>query len=204
MFEEWDLWRTARLAVGVVVLVAAAYYLVVAFDNITNPHSNWVFVRGVLSLDGVPANSGFGWRAIDSTFLQAIGYVLIIAGETVAGLELAWGGLRAVRATAAPARWAKAQRVSLLGCLCGLLVFWFGFIVVGGNWWVMYLNAKWNGLEPAFQNATLTALTAGAILAVAAADRGDEAADVAGSVPELAGASRRLTPDASLNAGKGS
>lgn len=195
MAKQWDLWRTARLIVGVVVLIAASYYLVVAFDNITNPDSNWAFVRGVLSFDGVPADSGFGWRKLDSHALQVIAYVLIIAGETISGLLLAWGGVRALRTTASPARWAASQRLSLLGCAVGLLVFWFGFIVVGGNWWVMYLNAKWNGLEPAFQNATLTALTAVGILVVAAADRGPRAAE-SGTGVALATAPGRPASDA--------
>ena len=59
----WSVWRIARLAASLFVLMTAAYYLVVAFDNITNPvnpnASNWPFVQGVLSGDGVPADSGF-------------------------------------------------------------------------------------------------------------------------------------------------
>ena len=57
----------------------------------------------------------------------------------------------------------------------GLPVFWFGFVTVGGNWWIMYLNERWNGLDPAFQNSTLTLGTAIAVLLVAAAgDRDGE------------------------------
>jgi len=29
-------------------------------------------------------------------------------------------------------------------------------MVVGGNWFIMYLNSNWNGLEPAFQNSVIT------------------------------------------------
>jgi len=35
-------------------------------------------------------------------------------------------------------------------------VFMFGFMSVGGNWFVMYLNSKYNGLTPASQNITFT------------------------------------------------
>jgi predicted small integral membrane protein len=37
-----------------------------------------------------------------------------------------------------------------------LAVFFLGFITIGGNWFIMYLNSKWNGLEPAFQNSVMT------------------------------------------------
>ncbi len=169
-------WRVARLVVSGIVLIAASYYLVVAFDNITNPGSNWVFVRGVMSLDGVPTDSGFGWRAIHATLLQVAGYAGIIFGETVAGILLAVGAVGGLRRSGGHDRWLRAQRWSLLGCGTGLLVFFFGFIVVGGNWWVMYLNATFNGLNPAFQNSVLTAMAMLGVLVVAIGGRhGDEA-----------------------------
>ena len=31
-------------------------------------------------------------------------------------------------------------------------------MTVGGNWFIMYLNSKWNGLEPAFQNSVMTGI----------------------------------------------
>ncbi|MBM3668621.1 MAG: DUF2165 domain-containing protein [Actinobacteria bacterium] len=37
-------------------------------------------------------------------------------------------------------------------------MFFLGFMVIGGNWSIMYLNSKWNGLEPAFQDSAMTAL----------------------------------------------
>jgi len=46
--------------------------------------------------------------------------------------------------------------LTFLGGFLGLAVFFFGFMVVGGNWFIMYLNSKWNGLEPAFQNSVMT------------------------------------------------
>lgn len=166
-------WRLARIVVSGVILITASYYAVVAFDNISNPASNWVFVRGVMSLDGVPADSGFGWRAIDATPIQVAGYVGIILGETVSAVLLAVGGIGGLRRTSSHDRWLRTQRWSLLGCAAGLLVFFFGFIVVGGNWWVMYLNDKWNGLGPAFQDSVLTALAMLGVLVVAIGGRSE-------------------------------
>ena len=160
-------WRTARLVVSVVVLIAASYYVVVAVNNVTNPASNWVFVKGVMSLQGVPAGSGFGWRAITATPLQIAVYVAIVAGEATAAALLAVGGVIGLRRRAAHTEWLSSQRWTLLGCGVGLAVFFFGFMVLGGNWWVMYLNGKWNGLDAAFQNSTLTFLTLVAVIGVA-------------------------------------
>lgn len=158
--STWSTWRVARAATSAFVLMVASYYLVVAFDNITNPTnpngSNWPFVQGVLSGDGVPADSGFEWRFIDATWFQAVSYIGIITMEAVTGVVLLVAGVLGLRRVRSPRRWAAAQRWTYVGGLAGLAVFFFGFMVVGGNWFIMYLNSKWNGLAPAFQNSMIT------------------------------------------------
>lgn len=175
--DDGDLWTTTRLAVSLLVLMLATYYLVVAFDNITNPASNWAFVKGVMTLDGVAPDSGFAWRAIDNTAVQVAAYVSIIIGETLAGAALAIGAVKGVRRRAEAPAWARSQRVSIAGLTVALAVFLLGFIVIGGNWWVMYLNTKWNGLTPAFQNSALALFALVAIVAVAAAGRAEVPSD---------------------------
>ena len=159
----WSVWRTARVVASIFVLMTASYYLVVGFDNITNPTnpnaSNWPFVQGVLSGDGVPADSGFEWRFIDATWFQAAGYIMIITMETLTGILMLIGGILGLRRSGSTHRWGLAQKWTFAGGTVGLLVFFFGFITVGGNWFIMYLNSKWNGLAPAFQNSVMTALT---------------------------------------------
>lgn len=157
---HWSFWRTARVVTSVFVLMVAAYYIVVGFDNITNPTnpnaSNWPFVQGVLSGDGVPADSGFQWRFVDATWFQAVSYVGIMTMETLTGIVLLIAGVKGLRSSGSVDRWNRSQKWTFAGGILGLAVFMFGFIVVGGNWFIMYLNSKWNGLEPAFQNTMFT------------------------------------------------
>jgi predicted small integral membrane protein len=171
----WSFWRTARVVASLVVLMAAAYFLIVAFDNISNPTnptgSNWPFVEGVLSGDGTPPGNGFEWRFIDASWFQVMAYIGIIAGETLAAIGLIVGGILGLRRSGARDAWELGQRWTLLGALFGLLVFFLGFITVGGNWFVMYENAKWNGLEPAFQNTVTTLLAVLMVIGVAVGGR---------------------------------
>jgi predicted small integral membrane protein len=157
---EWSTPRVVRAASAAFTLMVAVYYIVVAFDNITNPTnpnaSNWPFVKGVVSGDGVPADSGFEWRFIDATWFQALGYVLVIFGEALTGVLLFVGGIKGLRNSRRPSQWASNQRWTFIGGIVGLAVFFLGFITIGGNWFIMYLNSKWNGLEPAFQNSVMT------------------------------------------------
>lgn len=159
---RWSVWRMARVVTSLFVLMVALYYLVVGFDNITNPvnpnASNWPFVQGVLSGDGVPADSGFEWRFIDATWFQAAAYIGVMTTETLTGILLLIGGITGLRASRTDQRWGHAQKWTYAGGILGLAVFFLGFMVIGGNWFIMYLNSKWNGLEPAFQNSTMTVL----------------------------------------------
>lgn len=153
-----SIWRTARLVTSLVVLISAAYYALVAFDNITNPQSNWAFIQGVLSGDGVSeaAGAGFEWRYIDNKAFQLVGYVTVIACETLTGVLLLIGGFTGLFRARDAAAWAGAQKWTYYGGFLGLGIFFFGFLTVGGNWFIMYLNEKWNGMEPAFQNSVMT------------------------------------------------
>ena len=156
----WSVWRMARVCTSIFVLMVAIYYLMVAFDNITNPTnpnaSNWPFVQGVLSGDGVPPDSGFGYRFIDAEWFQVLSYIGIIAGETLTGILLAIAGILGLRRSSSCPRWGGAQKWTFVGGVVGLGVFFLGFMAIGGNWFIMYLNSKFNGLEPAFQNSVMT------------------------------------------------
>lgn len=160
--KSWSVWRMARVATSIFVLMVSLYYLVVGFDNITNPTnpnaSNWPFVEGVLSGDGVPADSGFQWRFIDATWFDAIAYIGLMTAETVTGILLLIAAVKGLRGAADAERWGLAQKWTYAGGTLGLAVFFLGFIVIGGNWFIMYLNSKWNGMEPAFQNSVMTTL----------------------------------------------
>ena len=176
--SPWPFWRVARVVASAIVLMAAAYFLVVAFDNITNPTnpsgSNWPFVKGVLGGQGTPADNGFEWRFIDQTWFDVLAYIGIIAGETLAGITLFIGGILGLRRSRTADGWEPPQRWTFVGAFLGLMVFFFGFITVGGNWFIMYENAKWNGLSPAFQNTVTTLLAALLVVAVAVGGRAAE------------------------------
>ncbi|MFM7148124.1 MAG: DUF2165 family protein, partial [Actinomycetales bacterium] len=138
--KSWSVWRVARVVTSLFVLMVAAYYLVVAFDNITEPTnpnaSNWPFVQGVLSGDGVPADSGCQWRFISATWIQAIAYIGTIAGESLTGIILFIAGVQSLRHARRCPTWGRAQRWRFLGGILGLAVFYLGFTVIGGNWFI--------------------------------------------------------------------
>jgi predicted small integral membrane protein len=44
-----------------------------------------------------------------------------------------------------------AKRLVIIGAAIGFLVWFFGFMVVGGEWFSMWQSPKWNGQETAFR-----------------------------------------------------
>jgi predicted small integral membrane protein len=92
------------------------------------------------------------YRAITDPALHHAGYALIIAGEAATGLLLAYGALQLWRARAdAAAVFAAAKKPVVLGATAAFLVWFVGFLVIGGEWFAMWQSKIWNGQESAFR-----------------------------------------------------
>jgi predicted small integral membrane protein len=143
-----------RLAKIAMVAAVAAFASVVAFDNLTDYGTNFVFVQHVLSMDTILPGSTIGYRAITSPALHHAAYALIIAAEAATGL-LCWIGMLALlrerRAPAAAFNRAKASAIA--GLTLGFLTWQFGFMTVGGEWFGMWMSKQWNGAPSAFRFA---------------------------------------------------
>ena len=48
-------------------------------------------------------------------------------------------------------RFNYAKRLVIIGAAFGFLMWFFGFMVVGGEWFSMWQSPKWNGQEAAFR-----------------------------------------------------
>jgi predicted small integral membrane protein len=149
--EETDM-TVSRACKIVMVLGLAAFALLVTFSNITDYDSNYAFVRHVLSMDTTFPDNRAMYRAITSPALWTLGYWGIIAGEGLTGLLLLIGALRMFQARDAdPRGFDAAKNFVILGATMGFLVWFVGFMVVGGEWFLMWQSPTWNGQEAAFR-----------------------------------------------------
>jgi predicted small integral membrane protein len=141
-----------RLAKIAMTAALAAFAFIVTYDNIVDYGTNYEFVKHVLSMDTTfPGNKLMG-RAITDPHLWTLGYAAIIAAEGVVFLLLAVAAvamLLALRAPAASFQRAKAWMVA--GATAGFMVWFFGFMVVAGEYFAMWQSKAWNGQEPAFR-----------------------------------------------------
>ena len=142
----------ARITKVIMVASLALFALLVTFDNLTDYDTNYAFVSHVLSMDTTFPGNALMYRAITSPALWQVGYALIIVGEGVSGVVLAIAAIAlAWRLRSGGVRFNHAKRFAIIGAAFGFLVWFFGFMVVGGEWFSMWQSPTWNGQEAAFR-----------------------------------------------------
>jgi predicted small integral membrane protein len=142
----------SRIAKIVMVGSLAIFALLVTFDNLADYNTNYEFVRHVLSMDTTLPGNGLLYRRVSSPDSWQAAYALIILGEGLTGLTLLIAAvvlLRHVRSDGA--RFNRAKRLVHIGAALGFLVWFFGFLVVGGEWFQMWQSQTWNGQQAAFR-----------------------------------------------------
>lgn len=142
-----------RLSKIVLVASLAAFCFIVTYDNIVDYDSNCAFVQHVLSMDTTfPANTLRSSRAITSPALWRAAYGLIIGMEGLSALAFAVGAIDLARYFRAPAgRFHAAKRFVVVGATLAFLLWFTGFMVVGGEYFAMWQSATWNGQQAAFR-----------------------------------------------------
>ncbi len=142
----------ARVVKLVMVASLALFAFFATFDNLTDYDTNFQFVRHVLSMDTTFPGNGLTYRAITDPMLWRVGYAAIILGEglTCAAFAAATFEL-ACNLRAGAERFQRAKRFVFAGVGLGFLVWFFGFMVVGGEWFAMWQSQLWNGQQAAFR-----------------------------------------------------
>jgi predicted small integral membrane protein len=142
----------ARYAKIVMSLALAAFCLLVAFDNITDYGTNYLFVQHVLSMDTTFPGNALMYRSITNPVLWQVAYALIIAAEAATGILFLAGAIRMVQMRdARGVVFNDAKALFFAGATLAFLVWFCGFMVVAGEWFAMWQSQTWNGQEPAFR-----------------------------------------------------
>jgi len=139
-----------RLSQTVLSALLAAYSLLVALTNLSDYGVNFEFVRMVAGMSDTFGALKSGRSMQHPVFLNGM-YILIIAAEAGSGLLCARGAWQMWQARHAPdILFEDRKRSAVLGLLLGLTL-WFGaFVVVGGEWFLMWQSKTWNAQATAF------------------------------------------------------
>ncbi|MBM3544516.1 MAG: DUF2165 domain-containing protein [Alphaproteobacteria bacterium] len=141
--------RYAKIAMN---LALAAFFLLVTFDNITDYGSNYQFVQHVLSMDTTFPGNALMYRAITEPLLWHLAYGIVIALQGVTGVLYLLGAVRLYQALRAPgAGFEQAKTYTIAAGTLGFVIFFFLFMVIGGEWFSMWQSKDWNAQTAAFR-----------------------------------------------------
>ncbi|WP_299531661.1 DUF2165 family protein [Ulvibacterium sp.] len=149
-----------RIAKIVSVFAIGIMALIIVIGNTTDYYTNYNFVEHVLKMDTIFPDSNIQYRDINNPILIHTGYILLIVLEAVMAfccLKGSWVLFKNRKNEASTFH--AAKKWSIAGLIIGVLIWFFGFEVIGGEWFAMWQSTVWNGLSSAERIVTFIVLT---------------------------------------------
>ncbi|HXS57036.1 MAG TPA: DUF2165 domain-containing protein [Hanamia sp.] len=147
MFTTLFLFRIVKAILVATIGIMAA---LIVIGNTTDYDTNFFFVEHVMKMDSVFPMSHIHYRSINNPLFFHTGYIFIIVMEmlmAVCCLKGSWLLFKNVRSAGiifnASKKWAVA------GIIIGIIIWFLGFEVIGGEWFAMWQSTTWNGLAAA-------------------------------------------------------
>lgn len=148
-----------RLAKIILVFSLGLYAFFVVLGNVMDYNSNFQFVKHVLSMDTTFPENSLMWRSITNPILHHAFYVLIICSEAAVTYFCFTGGIDLFKKLkTSPEEFNNAKKKSITGLTLAFILWFAGFIIIGGEWFLMWQSEIWNGIEPAFRISVIALL----------------------------------------------
>jgi predicted small integral membrane protein len=142
---------TLRLAKIACVAAVSLYVALVAFNNITDYGTNFVFVGEVLGMEAVQ-DQNIKWRALPAPVLHHAAYIGIILTELVIAVLCAAGAAGMARQLHGKAQvFRAAKSKAVLGLAIGIVLYEAGFVAVGGEWFAMWQAQNFDAVQSSFR-----------------------------------------------------
>ncbi|MCP5246496.1 MAG: DUF2165 domain-containing protein [Burkholderiales bacterium] len=140
-----------RLSKVALVWATAFFATLAALSNVTDYNSNYVLVAHVLKMDTTfPDNNGM-WRSIEASWTHHLVFCLIIFIEAVVAI-LCWiGGYCLFKSRYDYAQFNHSKKLAVSGLTLGILLWFTGFMTIGGEWFLMWQSQVANGQQAAFR-----------------------------------------------------
>ena len=139
-----------RLVKTMMVASLALFALLTAYNNVADYGSNYAFVRHTLTMDTTYPDNALKGRAITWPLAWTTAYWVIILTEAAVGVVLAFAAWRLGRSLR-QSTFNAAKQYVVIGVGLGFLLWFTGFMVLGGEWFLMWQSKEWNGQGAAFR-----------------------------------------------------
>lgn len=139
-----------RLLKVFTLLLAGLFGLFVFAGNLMDYGSNYDFVHHVLSMDTTFEGNKLMWRAIDSPMIYTIAYWALILAEAIFSALAFIGVYHMLKNIRSEGRvFNRAKAFGYYAYMLGFAIWFFGFVVIGSEWFAMWQSQFWNGKETA-------------------------------------------------------
>jgi predicted small integral membrane protein len=109
-------------------------------------------------MDTVFPDNALKSRAITDPTLQRLAYWAIIATQWTMAATSLYGAWRLFRARHDRAAFVAAKAPAAMGLTLVWLLYYVGFVAIGGEWFSMWQSAVWNGQAKAVMFVTCSTL----------------------------------------------
>jgi len=121
------------------------------FNNVTDYGSNFEFVEKVTGMGDTFAFQANKWRSINSNALHHLFYIGIILLEGTIATFCLWGAYQmATKVKAEDGAFQLAKTKTTIGLSLGILLWFFVFGAIAGEWFLMWQSDEWNAQDTAY------------------------------------------------------
>lgn len=138
-----------RILKSIAVCSCALFFTLVVLGNLVDYTSNFTAVIHVLSMDATFKNPEIMGRALTLPLHHHIAYWIIIFVESVAAIVLWVSALGMFVRRGQEISYSHFKRLAILGLFIGFILYFLGFIVIGGEWFCMWQSQQWNAVPTA-------------------------------------------------------
>lgn len=139
-----------RLAKTTAVIAIGLMALLIVIGNTTDYFTNYLFVEHVMKMDTIFPGSNLQYRSVNNTFMFHAGYILLITMEAAMAFCCINGSRLLVKnLKSSAAVFHASKNWAVAGLTIGMIIWFLGFEVIGGEWFAMWQSKIWNGLAAA-------------------------------------------------------
>jgi predicted small integral membrane protein len=135
------------------------YFLLLAFNNLSDYASNQAFVEGVLGMEDIFSNPTNQWRAISWPWAVPVFYGMIIIWELGTSFILGRGAFLMWRQKGKNAlKFDLGKKWVSSGYIMSFILWFVFFVTVASEWFLMWQSEIWNAQSTAFALTGITLL----------------------------------------------
>jgi predicted small integral membrane protein len=150
---------TIRFCKIILLAATALFFTLVVIGGIVDYNPNFRFVSHVLSMDTTfPGNHLMG-RAITAPAVHHLFYWIILIVETIIAL-LCWAAVfNCIRFFKTKEHFNMSLLTGIIALVLALLLWFTGFITIGGEWFAMWQSSAWNAEGDALRMFAINGIT---------------------------------------------